>query len=261
MTRIFVVHWRPEEAEAEIEALRGEGFEVWCERPANSSVLKSLRANPPDVVIIDLSRLPSQGRDFGIALRSSPATRRIPLIFAGGDPAKIEGTRSFLPDACYSTWEGMGRVVREAIDHPVQDPVVHRTALDAYSKTPLPKKLGIKSGFGVAMIDPPDDVLTTLAPLPGGAEAHVGFGTPYDLILWFVRSSAELEQRIGEMYKASRSCPMWILWQKKSSGMESGLTQQIVRRVGLESGLVDYKICSFDSTWSGLLFKVRSKKA
>jgi len=53
--------------------------------------------------------------------------------------------------------------------------------------------------------------------------------------------------------------PVWIAWPKKKSGVKSDLTQQFVRQMGLANNLVDYKICSIDETWSGLLFKYRGK--
>jgi hypothetical protein len=52
---------------------------------------------------------------------------------------------------------------------------------------------------------------------------------------------------------------LWIAWPKKASGMPTDLTQTDVRRAGLASGLVDYKICAIDATWSGLLFARRKK--
>ena len=53
---------------------------------------------------------------------------------------------------------------------------------------------------------------------------------------------------------------LWIIWPKKSSGVSSDLTQAIVRRVGLASGLVDYKIAAIDATWSGLKFTERKRR-
>lgn len=258
LERIFVLHWRPEEAETQIESLRGSGFDVRCERPVDASILKSLRAEPPDAVIIDLNRLPSQGRDFGIALRSSPATRRVPLIFAEGMPAKVDNVREFLPDARYAAWDSMAAEVRNAIDSPPVDPVVHRTSLDAYSKTPLPKKLGIKPGSTVVVETPPENFVEILGALPDGATVSEHFADDCGLILWFVRSKAELENRLEKMVERCAECPMWIAWPKKTSGVDSDLTQQKVREAGLGAGLVDYKICSINPIWSGLLFRVRA---
>ena len=53
---------------------------------------------------------------------------------------------------------------------------------------------------------------------------------------------------------------VWIAWPKKASGVKTDLSQTIVREVGLGAGLVDYKICAIDATWSGLLFALRRRK-
>ena len=50
---------------------------------------------------------------------------------------------------------------------------------------------------------------------------------------------------------------LWITWPKKASGVQSDLTQAVVRRTGLAAGLVDYKIGALDETWSALLFTRR----
>ena len=51
--------------------------------------------------------------------------------------------------------------------------------------------------------------------------------------------------------------PVWIAWPKKASAIDSDLTQQIVRKAGMDVGMVDYKVCSIDQDWSGLLFTWR----
>ena len=53
---------------------------------------------------------------------------------------------------------------------------------------------------------------------------------------------------------------LWIVWPKKSSGVVTDLSQTAVREVGLAAGLVDYKVCSINETWSGLLFTRRKGK-
>ncbi len=63
--------------------------------------MRECRAAPPDLFVIDLSRLPSQGLEIAIALRNSPATRKVPIIFCGGAQAKVQKTREYLPDAEY----------------------------------------------------------------------------------------------------------------------------------------------------------------
>jgi hypothetical protein len=78
-----------------------------------------------------------------------------------------------------------------------------------------------------------------------------------DLILWFVRTAADLHGGIQKLLARSGTAPIWIAWAKKASGAPTDLSQVIVRAAGLEAGLVDYKICSVDATWSALLFKKR----
>jgi hypothetical protein len=53
---------------------------------------------------------------------------------------------------------------------------------------------------------------------------------------------------------------LWLIWPKKTSGVASDLTQQAVRDMGLARGLVDYKVCAVDETWTGLAFAVRRAK-
>ena len=78
-----------------------------------------------------------------------------------------------------------------------------------------------------------------------------------DVTLWFTKSLKELEGRIRQMGSRAEKGGLWIVWPKKTSGLESDLSQVIVRKTGLASGLVDYKVCSIDDTWTGLKFTSR----
>jgi hypothetical protein len=75
--------------------------------------------------------------------------------------------------------------------------------------------------------------------------------------LWFVRSEKELSLAIGKMARMAEKSGLWILWPKKGGGLESDLNGNLVRKIGLERNLVDFKICAFDETWSGMRFAVR----
>jgi hypothetical protein len=88
-------------------------------------------------------------------------------------------------------------------------------------------------------------------------ELHRQITDGSDLIIWFLRSSAELQREIEEMAVRLDERAMWIAWPKKASGVATDLSQQVVRETGLASGLVDYKICAIDGTWSALLFTRR----
>jgi hypothetical protein len=80
-----------------------------------------------------------------------------------------------------------------------------------------------------------------------------------DLAIWFAKSQKELEERINKVKSKIGKGGLWIAWPKKASDITSDLSQAAVRKVGLDAGLVDYKVCSIDKTWSGLKFAVRPR--
>ncbi|MCJ7625733.1 MAG: hypothetical protein MUO76_19755, partial [Anaerolineaceae bacterium] len=100
----------------------------------------------------------------------------------------------------------------------------------------------------------------TLGTLPDGVEVCEGTIAGCDLSIWFTRTREELETGIETAANSPERTPIWIAWPKKASGMVTDLTQQIVRQAGLNAGLVDYKVCSIDKTWSGLLFIKRAAR-
>ena len=103
----------------------------------------------------------------------------------------------------------------------------------------------------------PDDFEKTLGDLPEGVTLRRRAGGRNDLLIWFARSRAELERRVARIGEQAGRGGLWIVWAKKASGVSGDLTQAIVRRTGLAAGLVDYKVCAVDETWSGLRFTRR----
>ena len=254
--RVRLIHWKEPEAAERIAALEEAGYAVdYC--AVTPEVLKQFRTDPPDVFVIDLTRAPSQGREFGVHLRMHKGTRNVPLIFVGGEPAKLERVREVLPDAAFADWESIELALANAIACPPADPVVPSSVFASYANTPLPKKLGIGENTTVALVNAPEGFEDTIGDLPEGARLRKGLAGDYDLVIWFVRSVAELRESVAAMVSAVRAGGVWIAWPKKSSGIESDLSQTAVRRIGLDNGLVDYKICAIDATWSGLKFARR----
>lgn len=132
-----------------------------------------------------------------------------------------------------------------------------------YSGTPLPKKLGIRSGDRVLLDGAPEGFETdVLAPLPDGVTLHRRAGrTAYDVVLVF-RDSARSLHRTLERDIARTAAPagrLWIAWPKKASGVVTDLSDGVVREAGLAAGVVDTKVCAVDATWSGLMFVRRLK--
>jgi len=258
MHRIRLIHWNVAETEAKADRLRGAGYSVDCE-PLTPVALQDLKRNPPAALVIDLSRLPGQGRDVGLAIRHAKTTRGVPLVFVGGDSEKVGQIRSQLPDAVYTTWSRIRSALKRAIAAPPADPVVPESVLAGYAGTPLPKKLGIKENSRVALINAPHGFDQQLGVLPRGVTFQSTARGQPDLIIWFANSSKDLTARIARMAELTGQGGIWIAWPKKASGMTSDLTQAVVRKLGLAAGLVDYKICTIDSTWSGLKFTRRKQ--
>ena len=259
MARIRLIHWKQEEAKERARRLTRAGHEVDCS-PLNPESLKALKAEPPDAILIDLSRMPSQGRDLGVLLRRTRSTRGVPLVFVGGEQAKIDGVRQLLHDAVYTTWRAVGGSITRALLQGSPDRVVPQSTFAAYAGTPLPRKLGIRPGSVVALIGAPEEFEQTLGPLPEGAVLRTGARGRCDLVVWFARSRREVERRVGKLGEFAGSDGLWIAWPKRASGVSSDLSQTVVRQIGLSAGLVDYRVCSIDETWSALRFTLRDRR-
>ena len=122
-----------------------------------------------------------------------------------------------------------------------------------YSDTPLPRKLGIKEGHRVALLRVPAGFERVLGPLPGGVDITTRAQGPIDVAVAFFTRSRELERRFATLKRAlSSDGGLWIAWPKRASGLETDLTEGVVREVALANGLVDNKVCAIDATWSGL---------
>lgn len=129
-----------------------------------------------------------------------------------------------------------------------------------YSSTPLAKKLGVKEGLRIALIGAPQGFEKELGLLPEGTTIIPRLRKPVDLILYFVKAEADLRKNFAKLASClSPAGALWIAWPKKSSRVPTDLSFAVAQSVGLESGLVDTKICAVDEVWSGLRFVIRLK--
>jgi hypothetical protein len=131
-----------------------------------------------------------------------------------------------------------------------------------YSGTPLPQKLGIKSGHRVLLANAPKDFKRTLGKQPAKASLHLpgDDDEAFDVILLFVTNLGELQWEFAPLKeKLVPNGGLWVAWPKKASGTQTDLTENVIREVGLKAGLVDNKVCAIDETWSGLRFVIRVK--
>ena len=131
-----------------------------------------------------------------------------------------------------------------------------------YSGTPLPRKLGIKEGHTVAIVRPPAGFIRTLGELPGGVTLRSGLAgrKALDVVVVFITKRSQLEQQLPSIRRRmTPAAGLWVAWPKKSSGVLTDVTDNVVREIALPTGLVDNKVCAIDATWSGLRLVIRLK--
>ena len=254
---IRLVHWNEEEAPERAARLERLGYEVEATVPGTSIGIRELSANPPAAFVIDLSRLPSHGREVARAVRQSKGLRTVPILFLDGRPEKVAQAEDEFPDASFSPWGEAATALEEAISHPPADPVVPVSTSGPHSGVPLASKLGIKPGSTVVLLAPPEGFEQTLGELPEGAVLRRRNRGAREITLWFERSAAALRKRIGAVAEAVGEGMLWVAWPKGSSAIETDLSEGEVRATGLAAGLVDSKICAIDEDWSGLRFTRR----
>jgi hypothetical protein len=259
MTLIQLVHWKEEEGRRRAQELRAAGLGVEYEVDAQAA-LRLSKEELPAAIVIDLSRLPSHGRGMAWALRQSKKTRAIPLVFVGGEPAKVARIQKELPDAVYVEWSGAARAVERALANPPRDPVVPDHSR-FYTAKPLAAKLGLKAGSKLTLVGAPKGFEPVLGALPPGAKVTRSPRGSCDFLLWFVRTEKELVSALPKWKKAAADgVRVWVAWPKKTSALATDLGAERVRTAPHAHGLVDFKICAIDDDWSGMCFALRRAK-
>ena len=130
-------------------------------------------------------------------------------------------------------------------------------ATAGYSGTPLQKKLGFKPGMTAAFLDAPDGLERLLGELDGVSVKRSLRGSA-DIVLCFVIARRDLERRAGRLREAiAPDGSVWVCWPKRASKVPTDMTEDVVRDVLLQTGLVDVKVAAVDETWSGLKLVVR----
>lgn len=130
-----------------------------------------------------------------------------------------------------------------------------------YSGTALLKKLGIKPGFSVLIVNEPDNYLELLGDLPENVQLVRGnYPEPINFIHVFCKDEQSLHNHFPPLKeKLAKDGMVWVSWIKKSSPLKTDITGNEVRSLGLHIGLVDVKVCAVDGDWSGLKFMYRKE--
>ena len=127
-----------------------------------------------------------------------------------------------------------------------------------YSGTPLAQKLGIKPGHKIATIDAPAGYRKLLAPLPKGVAFTTEIAADAPFVHLFATKRQTLEKELKRLRRLlADTGVLWVSWPKKSSGVTTDITEDVIREVCLPLGFVDVKVCAVNETWSGLKLMIR----
>lgn len=133
--------------------------------------------------------------------------------------------------------------------------------MPGYSGTPLPKKLGLKPPLTLVAIDAPSQYRSWLGELPTGIRIVSKPGKPLQAAHVFATRRTALKQRLVAFRKQLEpSGFVWVSWPKKSSRVETDITEDTIRELALPLGFVDVKVCAVSDIWSGLKLVIRKSE-
>jgi CheY-like chemotaxis protein len=250
---VALIHWDAPEAAARAARLQTLGYAATSHTRAGPALLRAIRESMPSAVLVDLSRLPGQGRDVAVELRQNRATQTIPIVFVDGLPEKVLMVRQTLPDAVYTTWTHLADDLPRAILRPPRKPIVPAAAAAPAGARSVAAKLGIQPGDGVALLGAPPDFAATLDPLPAGASLHRQMSEACRVVVWFVRSRRELQDNLPLRAARLGQARLWIAWPKKATGQSGTLDGETIRRLASAQGLGGGRPISVDPGWFGLM--------
>lgn len=127
-----------------------------------------------------------------------------------------------------------------------------------YSRSKLNRKLGLKPGFRIVVVSPPDRYWDLVHPLPDGVTVMGARAKRLDFVHLFVERRAELSRALPKLVGRMKEDGMiWVSWPKRASGVPTDVTEDVIRELALPLGLVDVKVCAVDEVWSGLKLVLR----
>ncbi len=129
-----------------------------------------------------------------------------------------------------------------------------------YSGTPLWKKLGLKPGLRLCVVNAPADYDALIAGAPEPMERATRPGASVGLVHLFAEQRAELSRQLPRLREQlAPEAVLWVSWPKKASKRSTDITEDVIRELALPIGWVDVKVCAVDAVWSGLKLVVRKE--
>ncbi len=130
-----------------------------------------------------------------------------------------------------------------------------------YSTTPLAKKLGIKAGNKIKLLNAPEHYFNLFTDLPKDIQVNDTSRQQKDFIHFFTKDSKELTNILPQIKKEIvPNGIIWVSWPKKSAKIVTDVSENMIRDIALKNGLVDIKVCAVDEIWSGLKLVIPVKE-
>nr|WP_294943137.1 DUF3052 family protein [uncultured Mucilaginibacter sp.] len=124
----------------------------------------------------------------------------------------------------------------------------------------MAKKLGIKAGFEVRLINQPAHYFDLFTDMPLDIVLIDEAGTTVNFVHFFTREFDELIGLLPTLrQQITQDGIIWVSWPKKASKVVTDVTEDKIRDYALQTGLVDVKVCAVDDVWSGLKLVIRLK--
>jgi CheY-like chemotaxis protein len=251
--RVQLLNSEAGEAKLLIKQLRASGYTVGGH---DEGSVRALRQSPPHALVIDLARSPAHGRHLAMWMRSQESIRSIPIVFVDGDAEKVEKIRAELPDAIYTSRAKLASALKRA--KPLASPAL------GYGNRTIAQKLGIRDGTRVAVIGAPPGYANLVGPLPPGASLEEDPEEALPVTLWFVHDPevylAELPRMRQLAAARSRLCVIYPKQHTAHKGRDGRITQSFIREFAEAMGLVAYRTCSVNKSWSGTLLSLKKQR-
>jgi hypothetical protein len=127
-------------------------------------------------------------------------------------------------------------------------------------ETPLVKKLNIRPGYKVLILNAPQEYRAFLGDVPEGVEIVTNGGGTFDLVQLFVYSRADVEQKALVAIKAVKPGGLlWFAYPKKSGKIKTDISRDSGWNTVVEAGWEGVTQIAIDDTWSALRFRPLSE--
>lgn len=252
--RVILLHWKSQEIDELAAWLTG--VQVTPYAPVTGEGMKGLSTYAvPDALVVCLDRMPSHGNAVAWHYRSRKATRHVPIVFVGGEAAKVAKVRESMPDAVFCEWKNASQAVLKAIANP---PVAGMVAPKAMmpSNRHMAAKLGLKAGMRLALIGAPAALERLVPGLDVEVEVVEAPDARTDATFWFVRVAGEVEDGFRWIGPQLGPKPrLWVFYRKGGKGVTwTGLSE-----AAAVYGLAQYKVLSLNDEWTGVAFGTAAK--